>query len=140
MLFHQQSILLLEPQGCQPEPRKKKYSNQNMQVHKISHNHIVKDLPGTPNTVGVCLRISHVSTCHDFVFVTTSQRKVKSNVQNLLGNFEYWDGHVYIIEHWCLSFTRYSASMPHLSMMVLIQSFEEDKLLDLFSYDAQKSK
>jgi len=30
--------------------------------------------------------------------------------------------------------------MPHLSMMVLIQSFEEDKLLDLFSYDAQKSK
>ena len=81
-----------------------------------------------------------MSTCHDFVSVTTSQRKVKSNVQNLLGNFEYSDSHVYIIEHWCLSFTRYSASMPHLSMMVLIQSFEEDKLLDLFSYDAQKSK
>ena len=40
--------------------KKKKYSNQNMQVHKISHNHIVKDLPGTPNTVGVCLRISCV--------------------------------------------------------------------------------
>jgi len=99
MVLHQQPILLLDLQGCQPEPRKKKYSNQNMQVHKISHNHIVKDLPGTPNTVGVCLRISHVSTCHDFVSVTTSQRKVKSNVQNLLGNFEYWDGHVYIIEH-----------------------------------------
>jgi len=60
MVLHQQSILLLDLQGCQPEPRKKKYSNQNMQVHKISHNHIVKDLPGTPNTVGVCLWISCV--------------------------------------------------------------------------------